>query len=179
MMRWDDLSMATYSVLTTPTVVSTSHVNRFPCLRLSLHTSCLQLSSAFCLPLSYTHSLSYLFPFTLFVSLLPLCMYIAIYLPIVFSPGYFIAADNLSTQRTSGFYIDVMNSLRYKHSSLPPSLPPSPLLPDVKTNDDEIDKQLWGELESEEEMEEEEVSHVTSCHCHVTNYDVIAGVGGG
>ena len=69
-----------------------------------------------------------------------------------------------------------MNLLRYKH---PPSLPPSPLLSDVKTNDDEIDKQLWGELESEEEMEEEEVSHVTSRHCHVTNYDVIAGVGGG
>ena len=29
-------------------------------------------------------------------------------------------------------------------------------------NEEEIDKQLWGELESEEEMEEEEVSHMTS-----------------
>jgi hypothetical protein len=28
----------------------------------------------------------------------------------------------------------------------------------VRTNDDEIDKQLWGELESEEEMDEEEES---------------------
>ena len=29
-------------------------------------------------------------------------------------------------------------------------------------NEEEIDKQLWGELESEEEMEEEEASHMTS-----------------
>ena len=42
-------------------------------------------------------------------------------------------------------------------SSLSPSLPPS-FSPQV--HEDEIDKQLWGELESKEE-EEEEVGHVT------------------
>ena len=37
-----------------------------------------------------------------------------------------------------------------------------------KIHDEDIDKHLWGELESEEEMEEEEVGHVTG---HVTNKD--------
>ena len=51
------------------------------------------------------------------------------------------------------------------HPSLLPSLPPSlpPSVPQV--HEDEIDKQLWGEMKSKEE-EEEEVGHVTP-------YDVI------
>ena len=78
------------------------------CLRRSLHTHLVFASFPCLLPfpfltllLSHSFTLFSLSPFSLFSRLL--CVYIAIYLPIVFSPCYVIAADNLSTQGTSGF----------------------------------------------------------------------------
>ena len=49
----------------------------------------------------------------------------------------------------------------YPSPSLPSPYSHFPSAP--KIHDEDIDKQLWGELESEEEMDEEEVSHMIPC----------------